>query len=362
MSVQTTITRQDPNIEAYRLGLLRDVQGLIRNQMFGQQVQNLRGQGFSDQEISEQLAVEQVGQEGDDDYIPGVSAEDQLGLIEGISPGAAFGLPAFQVAGLTRPQMDAVRLAEAGVGAYQPYIAQGSGAIRQGIESLAGVSDSFDPSGYKEFMSPFQQEVIDSTVEDLESNFQRRQAQERNRIAAKAASTGNIQTSGFERAKAQTLDPAQEAFDKQLNATVANLQQSGFTDSMTRAQQAFQNARNRQLQGAQMSGALGVQAIGAGEAEQGFRGRDINALMQTGGMLREVDQGALEAQRMTNLQSYQQPFTSLGFLSDVYAGIPTSQSQQVMNTGSSASPFMQAASAGIAGLSAYGGAKQAGIL
>ena len=52
MSVQTTITRQDPAIEAYRLGLLGDVQGLVRNQMFGQQVQNLRKQGLTDEQIA----------------------------------------------------------------------------------------------------------------------------------------------------------------------------------------------------------------------------------------------------------------------------------------------------------------------
>ena len=49
MTVQTTITKQDPQIEAYRLGLLEDTQGLIRNEMFGQQVQNLRAEGLSDE-------------------------------------------------------------------------------------------------------------------------------------------------------------------------------------------------------------------------------------------------------------------------------------------------------------------------
>ncbi len=107
---------------------------------------------------------------------------------------------------------------------------------------------------------------------------------------------------------------------------------------------------------------MGVQTAGLGELEQSLRGRDISSLMQSGGMGQAVEQAALDAARMTNQQRYQQPFQQLGFLSDVYAGIPTSQSTQTMATGSNASPFMQAASLGIAGLSAYGGAKQAGIL
>ena len=54
----------NPDIEAYRLGLLSDTQGLIRNQQLGRQVQGLRGQvnpatGFSytDAEIAQLLST-----------------------------------------------------------------------------------------------------------------------------------------------------------------------------------------------------------------------------------------------------------------------------------------------------------------
>jgi len=59
MSVSETVVtnRQDPAIEAYRLGLLQDVQGFTGGQIFGQNVQNLRKQGLSDQEISERLST-----------------------------------------------------------------------------------------------------------------------------------------------------------------------------------------------------------------------------------------------------------------------------------------------------------------
>jgi hypothetical protein len=109
-------------------------------------------------------------------------------------------------------------------------------------------------------------------------------------------------------------------------------------------------------------GQTGVQTAGMGELEQTMRNRDINALMSAGGMQQAQEQAALDAQRMSGVQAYQQPFQQLGFLSDVYAGVPTSQSTQTMSTGSSASPFMQAASIGIAGLSAASGAQRAGIL
>jgi hypothetical protein len=44
MVTQTVINKMDPEIEAYKLGLLGDAQGLVQGQMFGQNVQNLRQQ------------------------------------------------------------------------------------------------------------------------------------------------------------------------------------------------------------------------------------------------------------------------------------------------------------------------------
>ena len=55
VQTQTVINRQDPEIEAYRLGLLGDTQGLVQDQIFGQNVQNLRDQGLDDEAIAERL-------------------------------------------------------------------------------------------------------------------------------------------------------------------------------------------------------------------------------------------------------------------------------------------------------------------
>ena len=519
MSVQTTITRQDPAIEAYRLGLLGDVQGLIRNQMFGQQVQNLRGMGYTDEQIASQLSLPGQGTEGEEGYIAPTtySAED----IGQVPIGASFAPPDYQVAGLTRPQLDAIKLAEAGVGAYKPYLSQGltdlrqaaadqrqsigdmrgatqlgeqlglkaydvmgripeqargiagtalsktdlaaqrarqstaaaqqalmgagqfgQTAAQQGIAGLAGAAQQFSPQAISAFMSPYQQDVIDTSLADLERFYDRRRAQEENRLAAEAVARGAFSgEAGRRRAEAQVLDPMEEEFQRNVASTIAGVRQQGYVDAATRAQQAFEQARARQLQAAQARGSLGqmgagtamsaagqsgqlalsaeqlaqtgaiqggqlgmsaeqlagqmaanqgqlginigqlgqagatgasnigaqlgqtgVQTAGMGELGQTLSNRDINALMTTGGMQQAQDQSVLDAIRMSGVQAYQQPFQQLGFLSDVYAGIPTSQSTQTMNTGSNASPFMQAASIGIAGLSAASGAQRAGIL
>lgn len=101
---QVNISRQDPEIEAYRLGLLGDTQQLVRDQIFGQNVQNLRNQGLDDAAIAERL--------GRDVADVGNISQDQL-----------FGPPGYEVADLSANEQQAIDLA-GGVGAYQPMLDQ----------------------------------------------------------------------------------------------------------------------------------------------------------------------------------------------------------------------------------------------
>lgn len=111
----------------------------------------------------------------------------------------------------------------------------------------------------------------------------------------------------------------------------------------------------------QAQGQLGIQQAGMGELEQSLRRNDIGDLLTTGGIQQTNEQAILDAQRMTDQQSYQLPFQETGFLSDIYAGVPTSASTVTSGSTSSASPFMQAATLGIGGLSAAAGASRAGL-
>ena len=101
--VQTVINRQDPEIEAYRLGLLGDTQQLVRDQIFGRNVQNLRQQGLDDAAIAERLGrdVADVG---------------------GITADQVFAPPDYETAEISANEQRAIDLASEGVGAYQPYL------------------------------------------------------------------------------------------------------------------------------------------------------------------------------------------------------------------------------------------------
>ena len=107
MATQTSINinRQDPEIEAFRVGLLEDTQQLVRDQIFGRNVQNLRAQGLDDAAIAERL--------GRDVADVGNISQDQL-----------FGPPEYDVADISAGEQQAIDLAQSGVGAYQPYLDQ----------------------------------------------------------------------------------------------------------------------------------------------------------------------------------------------------------------------------------------------
>jgi hypothetical protein len=131
----------NPDIEAYRLGLLSDTQGLIRNQQLGRQVQGLRGQvnpatgvSYTDAEIAQLLSTPGSGTEGEEGYVAPTNYDPAY--ISSISQDAVFQPPAFQVAGLNVNQTDAIDLAARGVGSYKPYIQQGSSTLNQGIGSV----------------------------------------------------------------------------------------------------------------------------------------------------------------------------------------------------------------------------------
>lgn len=165
---QIVTNRQDPNIEAYRLGLLGDVQGFTQNQIFGQSVQNLRAQGFTDEEIAAQLSTTGQGVQGDADYRAAVTRTPEE--VAAISDDIMFAPPDYQVAGLSTGEQAGIAGAQSGVGAYQPYLTSGTqtlqgatGAIadsalpflQQGAAALTGADATFTPLGGT-YRSPFE--------------------------------------------------------------------------------------------------------------------------------------------------------------------------------------------------------------
>jgi len=384
-------SRQDPAIEAYRLGLLSDARGLTRDQMFGQSVQDLKREGvlnpvtnlpYTDEEIFERLgSVAQVGEVGDENYVAPVGP--QMDLIQGVTTDQIYSPPDYQVQELTDSEKAAIGMAAKDIGAYQPYLTSGSqslqagtGAIadsalpymQQGISALAGSADQFDPSGIAAYMSPYEDDAVQQALADIT-----RQGEiQRTQLDANAVASGAF---GGARQGIADAELTRNVLEQQ-GRTAADMRRTGYESAAARAQDAFERAKGRTQQASQLYGSigegigglggrlgqLGIQQAGLGELRTGLGSQDLQNLMSTGALKRGVDQAGLDALRMSNLQAYSQPYQQYGFLSDIYSGIPTSSSTITATSAPQTSPFQSALGLGIAGLSAASGAQRAGLL
>ena len=241
--------------------------------------------------------------------IAGQLAQGQTGTFAGLQ------IPTQQMAGFAPQQQQAFDLASQGIGGYQPYMQQ----AQQYAQKAA------DPTSYQDFMNPYQQEVIGG----IETQFD------------KMANQANLQASrsgafGGEREGIQRAELGRQRAESVGQAQAANYQQ---------AQQAAQNVYG---QAAQTQAALGAQ-------QQGLAGQDINTLMQTGGRQQQLGQQVMDASYKQKLQQMYEPYQRLGFVSDIYQGMPTSASSLTMATSPQANPMSQAIGMGITGLAAYQG-------
>ena len=241
-------------------------------------------------------------------------------LAQGETP--AYGgmqIPTQQLAAFDPQQQQAFDLASQGVGAYQPHMNLAS----QYAQKAA------DPTSYQDFLNPYQQNV----TAGIESQFDKMQNQA-------AAQAGQVGAFGGARQGVQTAE-----LGRQRAEAVGQSLAQGYGQAQQAAQQVYGGA-------AQTHAALGAQ-------QQGLAGQDINTLMQTGGRQQQLAQQAFDVDYKQKLQQMYEPYQRLGFVSDIYQGMPTSASSLTMATSPQANPMSQAIGMGITGLAAYQGYQDA---
>jgi hypothetical protein len=174
------------------------------------------------------------------------------------------------IAGQDPLQLQAQQAALAGIGGYQPYL--------QSAAASAG------PTAYQQFMSPYQQDVIDTTLADYDIQAQKG-------LPALAAQAINAGAFGGGREGVQRAEYL-SASDRNRAALQAQLLQQGFGQAQGLAQQNITN----QLQ--------------LGQAQQGFLGQDVGALSTLGGINQAQNQAVLSAQQQLGQAQLQQPLST----------------------------------------------------
>lgn len=416
----TQIQRQDPAIEAYRLGLLRAVKDFTDQQISrgvtppSYQIAAL-GPGGQLMSTAEQAALSQaVGGVGA--YAPFIQGGlDVLGA--GQQAAIQYGLPGLQQA-MTTAQQAQPFLERAGTLAettrQEPYMYRAAAqaglgeATRLGTGlGLQGIQQLLSPQSAYQYMSPFENAAVQQTLADIgrqgeiaQQNIAARavgqgafggsrqavaeQELQRNVLEQQARTAAQLRAQGFESAAQRAAQAGQSA--AQLGVGLGQLGQAGaqaqgqlglqFGQLGQQDVNLLANLAQQQQQLGQgigglaaqygtlgtQFGQLGIQQAGLGELATALRGQDIQQLMATGTLQRGLEQSVLDAQRMTEASRQAQPYQQYGFLSDIYAGVPTSQSTITASSAPQVSPFQTAIGLGIQGLSALSGAQRAGII
>ena len=203
------------------------------------------------------------------------------------------------VAGEDPLQTQAINLATSGVGAYQPFLTAAQAAQQQAAGTVGGLGGLTGASAYQPFMSPYQQQVIDTTL----TEFDRSRTGGRQSIQDAAVGTGNF-GGGREGAMLGEYD-ARTLADR--SALQAQMLQSGFQN----AQQAAANAFTQGGQLAAAQSGLGAAQMGLSNFQRSGLGADVGALGQLGSLRQGLTQAQLQADQEAARTAAYEPYGRL---------------------------------------------------
>ncbi len=244
------------------------------------------------------------------------------------------------VAGEDPLQSQAINIAQQGVGSYQPFLQAAQTAQQQAAGTVGGLGALTGPQAYQPFMSPYQQQVIDTTL----AEYDRGGAQGAQTIRDAAFDSGNF---GGGREGAML---GQYESDRLANraALQAQLLQSGFNQANTLAQQNFLNQGT--LAGLQ-SGLAGQQ-YGLSNFQRQNMGADVSALGSLGALRQGMNQAMLGADQQAAQTAAYEPYGRLSQYGNALTGLAGGVSGQQYAQPQAASPFSTALSTalGVGGL------------
>lgn len=254
-------------------------------------------------------------------------------------------VPAYEVAGLSAGQIQAKKLAEQGVGAYQPFLTEADKAMAEGQKYAAsaakgiagidirkplsgaykafeagrevagdfgalaatagqglpmveyaasmvpGATAAYDPSQALAYMNPYQQQVTQNALKEM----QRQADITAQGLAAQAARSGAF---GGTREGVQRAETARGLMDIMSQRIFQDYSQN-YAQAQQAAQQAFEAQQNRQLTGAQTLGQLSLTPAQIAAQQAGILGTQANIYNQVGQGIGSLglQQGAFDLQK-----------------------------------------------------------------
>jgi hypothetical protein len=225
-----------------------------------------------------------------------------------------------------------------GLGSFQPFLTDATTAATAAT-GLTGTGAGTGAGSIASYTSPYQQQVIDTTLADFDKQAKIRE----NQLAAQTLGVPGAfggGREGVQRAEYQATSDMNRA------QTLANLRQSGFQNAAARRQQDLANQMNI----SQLQSGLGARA-------QDFSRAQISGLGTLGAAQQAQNQAILDAQREAAQMAIQEPRQALSRFGQGIAAItPGAGSVQIgeSQAAAGASPLMKALGLGLAGADIYG--------
>ena len=361
----------------------------------------LTGEGsqmpYSEQQLAalspEQQAAITAGTQGVGSYQPYLQAGTEA-LGQGIGAvGAGLDTMGNALTQLPGAQQSYQNQADAAALASQ----QGQAGLGQAQGMTAGANYNFDPNSYQSYMDPYMNDVIQQQYQDI---------QRQGDIAKQGANAQAVGSGAFggSRQGIQQAEINRNVLDQQAR-TGSQLRSAGFQQASGLAQQAAANQAQQQLQQAgqygqqaqaygnmglagatqmgqvgqglgslaqltgqigqstgalgQSLGQMGTATAGLGQLGQQMNVQDINTLMGTGALNQGQTQKGYDVERANDLAQQSLPYQQVGFMSDLFRGVPALQQTYSTSTAPPPSTQSQLYGLGLAGIGAYG-ASQAG--
>ena len=224
-----------------------------------------------------------------------------------------------------------------GLGSFQPFLTK-AGTAADAATGLTGPMTTAQTTAYT---SPFQQQVIDTTLAEFDKQAKMRQ----NQLAAQTLGVPGAFGGGREGVQRAEFDATSDVNRARI---LADLRQRGFQQAQTARQQDLANQ-------------MGISQLqsGLGGAAQDFSRAQIAGLGTLGAGQQAQQQAILDANRQAAAMAVQDPRDRLTMFGQGIAGLTpmgagSVQISPAAATAPAASPLMTALGVGLAGADIYG--------
>jgi hypothetical protein len=234
------------------------------------------------------------------------------------------------VAGEDPLQTQAINLATQGVGGYKPFLTAAQTAQGDAATTVGGLGALTGAQAYQPFMSPYQQQVIDTSLQA----FRDSRTGNRQTIQDAAVGTGNF-GGGREGAMLGQYDADTTLGEAQL---LAQLNAQNFAQAQQGAQTAF--TQGGQLAGAQSG--LGAAQMGLSNFQRAGLGADVGALGQLGSLRQGQAQSLLSADQQAAQTAAYEPYGRLSQYGQGLTGLSGGVASQAYAQPAPVSPMSQA--------------------